>query len=142
MQMIGTMLADLLMDQPWWQEVDALCPIPMHWTRRLSRGFNPSYLLAQTISEKTGIPHITLLKRGKFTRPQVGLSASSRKENIKDSFVINPRRPIEDSVICLVDDVMTTGATLNEAAKILRQGNVNSVYAAVLAKADHAAFDR
>jgi ComF family protein len=134
-EFMSDLLAQSLLDMDWLEEVDALCPIPIHWTRRLSRGFNQANIIADRLSAPTHLPVISLLSRVRPTPQQVGLSAAARAENIKDAFRTKRFWPIEGATICLVDDVMTTGATLYEAARTLKRAGAKTVYAAVLAKA-------
>lgn len=136
---LGDMLAEVLTEQKWFDQIEALCPVPIHWTRRIDRGFNQSQLLAERISVSTRLPVIKLLKRTKPTLRQVGLSPSARKENLKDAFILRPLWPVTGTKICLVDDIMTTGSTLFEAARTLLDDKADEVFATVLAKADHIA---
>lgn len=127
-------------------------PIPLHDNRYRKRGYNQSELLSQGMSKKLGIPLLNLLKRVKNTKTQVGLKKDQRAENIKDAFVLNPKFDIKKSKfetnlknqnsnshklssyqIFLVDDVVTSGATLLEAAKVLKKSGVSKVYGLTLA---------
>jgi len=132
---LGEMLGELLAEQPWIGEIDAFCPIPIHWIRRLERGFNQSQILSEQLSTIINKPSIKLLKRTRPTVRQVGLTGSARMQNIKDAFGVRKNWPVEGAVVCLVDDVMTTGSTLIEAVRTLKQAGVKKVYAAILAKA-------
>jgi len=137
---IGKTLADLLsaslMEREWFDRVEVLCPIPIHRHRKLTRGFNQSQILADRIALHSRRPVISLLRRIRPTLPQVGLSAHRRVENMRGAFSVNSRWPVDGASVCLVDDVMTTGATLFEAARTLRSAGAAAVYAVVLAKAD------
>jgi len=137
---LADMLADVIREQPWFDEVDALCPVPIHWTRRIERGFNQSQVLADQIFARTQKPAICLLKRVRPTPHQVGLAAAARADNIRDAFEARKRWPVTGSTVCLIDDVMTTGSTLFEAARTLKKAGAARVYAAVLAKADDSAW--
>ncbi len=134
------LLAGELTDQEWFDEAEALCPIPAHWTRRVKRGFNQSAIIANQLGKLTGKPVIPLIKRIKPTLPQPRLSAASRAANVKDAFAVKGRWHLALSNVCLVDDVMTTGATLNEAARILKRAGAKNVFAAVFARAENIAF--
>jgi len=133
---LGEMLGELLADQPWIDQIDAFCPVPIHWIRRLERGFNQSQILSEQISSQIHKPSIKLIKRTRPTVRQVGLAGSARTANVKDAFGVRKNWPMEGAVVCLVDDVMPTGSTLTEAARTLKRAGVKKVYAAVLAKAD------
>ena len=141
----GTLLADrlgaVLEEQPWLAGVEALCPIPIHLTRLIDRGYNQSRVLADRLARIVKRPVMDLLTRDRATPDQVGLSASARMENVKGVFSLRFRSPLSGASVCLVDDVMTTGATLAEAARTLRRAGAGKIYAAVLAKADHTAYD-
>jgi len=103
-------------------EHDVLIPIPLHWRRLWGRGYNPSALLARSLGKKLGLDvDCHVLKKSKNIIPQVGLSRDERLENIKGAFEIHSRRKarLADKKILLIDDVLTTGATVNECAKIL-----------------------
>jgi ComF family protein len=133
---LADMLGAILAEQPWFPKIEALCPIPIHWTRRINRGFNQAQVLADEMALHVGRPAIRLLKRARITCKQVGLSQSQREENIKGAFAVRTRWPITGAAVCLVDDVMTTGATLFEAARTLKRAGAGHVYAAVLARAE------
>jgi len=117
-----------------------LVPIPLTLKRKLSRGFNQSELIAKEIGKFLNCPVINLLKRKKFTSPQAEISDwQKRKENISGAFCLNPK--LIDSgnqsgrkKIILIDDVSTSGATLEEAARVLKESGVKEVYGLVVAK--------
>lgn len=111
-------------------------PIPLHYRRERQRGFNQSKLLADEISKKIGIQIIECLKRVKNNDPQAKLKNNDEREkNISGCFkIINPEL-IKNKNILLVDDVFTSGATMNEAVKILKENGVRRIIALVVAKA-------
>ena len=120
-----------------------LAPIPLSWRRKLSRGFNQSELLAVEISKYLNLPVVNLLKRKKFSAPQARIKDwQKRKENISGAFILSPsyplftRRPTPDKInkVILVDDVATSGATLEEAARVLKEAGVKEVYGLVVAR--------
>jgi ComF family protein len=101
---------------------DVLIPVPLHWQRLWGRGYNPSALLARSLGKKLGIEvDCHVLKKNKNIAPQVGLRRDARLKNIKGAFDIHSRRKtrIEGKKVLLIDDVLTTGATINECAKVL-----------------------
>ena len=117
-----------------------LVPIPLTLRRKSARGFNQSELLAEEIGKFLNCPVINLLKRKKFTSPQAEISDwQKRKENISGAFCLSTsyphfyrfRKPIK---IILVDDVATSGATLEEAALVLKQAGIKEIYGLVIAK--------
>jgi ComF family protein len=114
-----------------------LIPVPLHRGRLWDRGFNQAQLLANYVGQQLNYPVINALVRRKFTQPQFGLSRSSRQDNLQGAFRIrnNQKTALIGRTVLLVDDIVTTGATLNECAKILKQGGAKEVWGLVLAKA-------
>jgi len=113
-----------------------LVPIPLHASKLKKRGYNQSLLLAKGLGTKLNLPVSDCLIRSKKTTTQVGLSKEERRENIKDAFAINKTSLAElkqYSQIFLVDDIATSGATLNEAAKLLKKTGVTNVWGVTLA---------
>lgn len=120
--------------QNWNPSVDLIVPVPLSKKRIRSRGYNQSSILAKSIAQKLQIDFSSLaVKRIKNTRTQVGLNARERKVNVANAFEA-------DSSICkghsilLVDDIITTGSTLNECAKAIKNADGNFVYVFTLAK--------
>ncbi|MBU0766567.1 hypothetical protein KKF55_02165 [Patescibacteria group bacterium] len=108
-----------------------LCPVPLHWSRRFSRGFNQSELLSNIVGAKLNIPVQNLVKRIRPTGHQVGRTRSERLVALKDAFrctSINP--PLR---VIMIDDLATTGATMDECAKALKQAGVERVEGWVVA---------
>lgn len=115
-------------------DCDLVIPVPLHRVRQRERGFNQSQVLAEGISEAINIPVLKgVLKRKKNTQDQTYLNAKQRAENVKNAFVITKPEMISGKKVILVDDVMTTGATLNECAGMLLAAGAKSVLAATLA---------
>jgi len=119
-----------------------IVPIPLHRVKERQRGFNQSKLLAEYIAQKISAPQnlkiVDALKRIKNTKPQAQCKNNeSRTENIKDCFKIKDLaiESIKNKNILLIDDVFTTGSTINEAVKILKQNGCGIIIALVLAKA-------
>lgn len=128
-----------------------LVPIPLTLKRKINRGFNQSELLAKEIGKFLNCPVINLLKRKKFTSPQAEISDwQKRKENISGAFCLSTSYPPAQIFlgearpatagrqnypkIILVDDVSTSGATLEEAANVLKEAGVKEIYGLVIAK--------
>jgi len=120
---------------------DARCaiPVPLHPWRRAQRGFNQAADLAQSLD----LPVVHALWRSRFTSPQTGLTASARRRNVRGAFRVSPllRRRVLDSyvkgqTVIVVDDVWTTGATLNECARVLKEMGAKEVRALTVARAD------
>jgi len=100
---------------------DYLIPIPLHWTRQAWRGFNQAERMAQVISRNSGKPMAKLIKRSKRTVFQSAVDKEHRQENVKDAFALAVDNPAQyaGKHLVLVDDLMTTGATLHQAARAL-----------------------
>ena len=113
-----------------------IVPIPLHSKRRRERGFNQAELLAKTISENLGLLPTNALERTKNTKAQAKLKKSEcREENVAGCFKIKNPESVRDKNIILVDDVFTSGATMNEAVKILKENGAKRIIALVAAKA-------
>ncbi len=110
-----------------------IIPIPLHKKRLKRRGFNQSQLLAETVAKNFHCPINTSLVRIKNTQPQASLKEKQRHQNMIDAFAY-PGPKLTGQNILLIDDVTTTGATLMQAAKVLRAQNPQSIWSLVIAK--------
>ncbi|MFN3651215.1 MAG: ComF family protein [Armatimonadota bacterium] len=119
--------AELESHLPAWR-ADALLPVPIHWLRRLERGFNQSELLAEEVARRTGLPLSRALRRVRKTPHQVGLPRERRQENLVGAFAVSPGETVGGRRFVLLDDVRTTGATLTECARTLRAAGAEEVY--------------
>ncbi len=115
---------------------DVVIPVPMHWWRRLSRPADHAAVLAGQLARKLHLPLGDDLIRLRHTPPQVHLSRTQRVENVRGAFGLHRTRDIQGTNILLVDDVTTTGATANEAARTLLAAGASKVALTVLAKAE------
>lgn len=111
-------------------KIDYVTFIPSPYTRRIMRGFSPAELIAKKCAEELKIPVKNFLKLKKHPKLQKNLSAKERKENLKGAFAC--LKNLDEKVILLVDDIFTTGATIEEASKILKKSGAK-VYAATFA---------
>ena len=115
---------------------DLLIPVPLHARRLRERGFNQVLLLVKEISSRTGIPYgKTILQKKKPTLPQVTLSGMERERGVRGAFHVIRREGLMGRSVLLVDDVYTTGATVNECSKVLRRGGAKRVDVLTLAHA-------
>jgi len=112
-----------------------IIPVPLHRKRLKERGFNQAELLAQKLNSFLGARvEAKILFRQRYTRPQAELGALDRKENIKGAFVCVPGTNLNGQNIILLDDVFTTGATMQECARALKQAGAGEIYGLVLAR--------
>jgi ComF family protein len=120
---------------------DVIVPMPLHWRRRWHRGFNQSELLAREVGRRLGIPLATkALSRKRHAPAQSGLSSAARRRNVAGLFAVSERRKIEGRRVLLVDDVLTTGATAQAAARALKHAGAAQVAVLTLARADRREF--
>lgn len=118
--------------------IDLIVPVPLHRVRKAERGYNQAELLAKYLSSKLSIPLDNRnLIRTKSTIIQNRLLRHEREENIKGAFKIKDNGVFKDKRILLVDDIFTTGATVNECSKVLRECGANEVYVITIATGRH-----
>jgi ComF family protein len=116
---------------------DMVVPIPMHWRRRLVRGTNNPEILAECLGRHLGVPVATgALVRCRNTLPQPHLPPNERFRNVRGALRLAPGCDFRDARVLLVDDVLTTGATCSEAARVLKEAGASAVAVAVLARAE------
>lgn len=117
-------------------QFDLIVPTPLHWRKRLTRGFNQADLLARELSRSTGIPVVKALRKARATIAQSTLTGPERRRNVKGAFRVKNAAELFQKRILLVDDVYTTGATANACAKVLKDAGAQSVAVLTLARAD------
>lgn len=125
-------------------EADLIAPMPLHPLRLLQRRFNQSALLAQGLSRAANVPvALTALKRTRRTRPQVGLTQNEREKNVSGAFALSAkgRRLVRGKNVLLIDDVITTGATVNACAAVLKAGGAARVDVLAIALVAHGMAD-
>ena len=130
---LGRMLADKI-SRTFGSSVDLIMPIPLHWSRLSSRGYNQAALISRLVSERLGIPHSDALRRVKHTSQQASLNKSGRMGNLKHAFSIIDSTIVEKRAILLIDDVMTTGATLEMASRAVLSCGCSRVFVATPAR--------
>jgi len=129
---LGKRLANALLQKRWI--FDIIIPVPLHSDRERNRGYNQAYLLSQQVAAQMNITcQPQLLSRYRNTPHQVGLSALERRENVKDAFIATT--DVVGKSILLIDDVVTTGATLDECASALFHAGSTAVYAVTVSHA-------
>jgi len=121
----------------FYTQIDLFVPVPLHWTRRLMRGYNQATVLARQLSHSNARVS-TALARVRATRIQPFMAShAQRRGNVLGAFAVKSPNQIAGRRLCLVDDITTSGATLNECAKVLKRAGATQVYALVLAVAGH-----
>lgn len=117
-------------------EIDVVMPVPLHRKRLRQRGFNQALLLSYGVGSAFEIPlSVDNLIRSRFTRPQVELSGEERIKNVAGAFAIRRPGEVDGKSVLIVDDVFTSGATMNECAAVLKEGGAARVTALTLARA-------
>jgi ComF family protein len=122
----------------YWEpdSLDLLIPVPLHPQRLRQRGFNQALLLVKELSRRTGLPYQkTILQKKKSTIPQVNLNSVEREKGVRGTFHVIGREELLGKSVLLVDDVYTTGATVNECSKVLLRGGAERVDVLTLAHA-------
>jgi ComF family protein len=125
---------------PLHARFDLIVPMPMHWLRRMGRGFNQSELLARHVAARTSAPVAGVLRRTRRTPPQAGLTRAQRRDNVAGAFAVTEPARVGGRHILLVDDVLTTGATANACAAVLKRAGAARVTIATVARADRRKF--
>ena len=132
---LGEWLADVVTEAPWLEHIEAIVSVPTHWTRRVRRPLYAADAIAAVVARQTGLPHVPILRRVRGGKHQIGLKLDERVANVRGVFAIRKRVNLQQARLLLIDDVKTTGATLNECARVLREGGAEEVYAAVIVTA-------
>ena len=135
---LGRMIASAL---PLDESIDLIVPVPMHWTRRWSRGFNQAERLARRVGHARRVPVVAGLTRIKRTPPQAGLTHAERQQNIERVFVARHAKQLNGRRVLLIDDVFTTGATAGACAVALKEAGARSVVLLTLARVDRRRTD-
>jgi competence protein ComFC len=136
-QFFGELIAQKLNTQIKNWNIDYLVPVPLHQLRKAERGFNQSKYIASGISKEIDIRvRNNILRRAKYTETQTNLSLTEREKNIADAFKVRYERSIKNKSFLLVDDVITTGATIRECGKALLNAGANKIYACSAAIAE------
>jgi len=115
--------------KPW-----ALVPVPLHHVRQRERGFNQAEVLARLLSKKTKVPLLNALKRIRYTTTQTRLDRADRMENLHGAFQIRQNAEVLNRHLILIDDVFTTGSTVEECSRILRKAGAASIRVLTVAR--------
>jgi ComF family protein len=134
---LGKVLAaEMKINHTNWQ-LDLIVPIPLHHLKKAERGYNQAYYIAKGISKMLKVKvSDRIVKRIKYTESQTKMNLNEREENISGAFKVKWKYLIRGKNILLLDDVITTGATISECGKILLEAGAKKIYAASVAIAD------
>ncbi len=112
---------------------DLIVPVPIHYKRDLDRGYNQSAYIAKFVGELIGIPvNKDILVKIKYNQKQSLLDMNSRKENVKNVYSVVKDTPIKDKKILLIDDIFTTGSTVNECSRVLKEAGAKEIIVATV----------
>ena len=132
---LGFMANSALQAGSFRDEIDLFVPVPLHWSRRLVRGYNQSQVLIKKIKDPPAKISTDLVRIRRTKSQPTMASPAARARNVAGAFAVRYGHDFAGRKICLVDDIKTTGATLNECAKTLKQAGASKVFALVLAVA-------
>ena len=132
---LGRLADAAFQGSPFHHRIDLLAPVPLHWTRRLARGYNQSHLIAKRLRHPAARICTDLVRIRRTKAQPAALTPAARARNVKGAFAVRSDHRFAGKTICLVDDIKTTGATLNECARTLKEAGAAHVCALVLAVA-------
>jgi ComF family protein len=128
------LMYDRINEMPGWGKVDIIISVPLHRKKEQKRGYNQSHLISKQLGGLLGIEvNRTLLIRTKNTDSQSLLNRGERLQNVKDAFQVTDINSVNGKSILILDDILTTGTTLNECCKVLKNAGAGKVTAAVVA---------
>ena len=134
---LGKVLATEIMSSKTNWNFDLIIPIPLHQLKKAERGYNQAYYIAKGVGSKLKVRvSDRAVKRIKYTQSQTTMNLNEREENISGAFKIRNQKTVRGKNILLVDDVITTGATISECGKVLLEAGATKIYAASIAIAD------
>jgi len=125
----------ILQSEPVFAGADLITCVPLHHTRKRERTFNQSELLGRALAAQSGIAYSELLRRHSYTHSQTKLSKTQRRANLHGAFSLRSKAQVSGRKVILVDDVFTTGSTVNEAAGVLLDAGAAEVFVLTAARA-------
>ncbi|OGC42041.1 hypothetical protein A2Y85_07760 [candidate division WOR-3 bacterium RBG_13_43_14] len=131
-RLFGRALSLIVRSDHALKQSDLIVPVPLHWWKQIKRGYNQAFLIAREISQECNIDIADILRRTRNTRTQTRFDPDQRRSNVENAFALK-KYDIKDRKILLIDDVMTTGATINECARVLIEAGAKSVCSCVAA---------
>ena len=133
---LGKFASEYLMKYKPFENVDFITPVPLHKVKKRIRGFNQAEYISRKIATEMKWNHIPdLVLRKRFTDSQTRLSAEGRQKNVSNAFLLNKKYDVKNKNILLIDDVFTTGSTVNSISKHLKDNGVNKVFVLTVARA-------
>jgi len=135
-KLLGKLTEEYLRKFEPFEVVDIITPVPLHKVKKRSRGFNQAQLLTEEISKRMNWLHFpTLIQRNRFTETQTKLGRKDRHKNVFGAFSLDSKHIVDHKNILIVDDVFTTGATVNSITSLLKQNGVDKVFVLTIARA-------
>ncbi len=129
------LIKDLINKEKRFEEAEVVIPVPMHWIKRIKRGYNQSEFLAAKAAKYLQKPVINdALIRRKFTKPQFNLDKAQRAENIRDSIAVRDQGLVKGKKILLVDDIATSCATIEQCSISLKRAGASKIFAFTIAR--------
>ena len=114
-------------------QADLVVAVPLHWTRRLQRGYNQAAIVAESFAERLQLPYAAkALRKVRRTLPQTHLDNKARSQNLHGAFVVD-KQQVQGKIVLVIDDVLTTGSTMDEVARCLRRAGAKSVLGLTIA---------
>jgi ComF family protein len=132
---LGFLVNSALQGSGFTDEIEFFIPVPLHWSRRFARGYNQSMILAKQLKHTRARINTELVRIRRTKSQPLMATPAARARNVAGAFAVRRGHKFADRVVCLVDDIKTTGATLNECAKTLKEAGAGKVFAVVLAVA-------
>jgi len=133
----GKLLAMKIKNELLVWNINLILPIPLHQLKKAERGYNQSFYISKGLSKEINTPvGSRIIKRKKYTQSQTKLNFLERQKNMEEAFKVKNDKKVNGKNILLIDDVITTGATISECGKVLLNSGVNQVYAASVAITD------
>lgn len=133
---LGRLLADAIRRAAWPDTIQALVPVPMHWRRRLQRPIDHARALAEEAGRNLGVPvRCAAVRRIRHGPSQTSVtSRTQRFENVRGCFGASAWADVRGQAVCIIDNLVVSGATIHEVAKVLRKAGARRIYAAVVAR--------
>ena len=134
---LGEVLGKKIKNELLSWNLNLILPIPLHQLKKAERGYNQSFYISRGLSKEINIPVGSgIIKRRKYTQSQTTMNLLERQKNMEEAFKVKNKKKITGKNILLIDDVITTGATISECGKVLLNAGSKRVYAASVAIAD------